>query len=165
MKELVDLYAKLLIGTFTFIGPSFTLLISLFQGHFERVKKRHEDRRETWVKTGSSDKIILKEIKKNRRELERLDPKRQVQLVYGSLLFSIILIGFYYFQHTHFWKYNFQWIRITTICFSLTLFLICLSILWVVFGTIIAAKIAEKEAEKKHRMQSENNLQTLKNQS
>jgi len=163
MKELVDLYAKLLIGTFTFIGPSFTLLISLFQDHFERVKKEHESRRETWLKTDTKDKVILKQIKRHKLELNRLDPKRQVTFVYGTLLLSIALTGFYYFQHTHFWGFNYPWIRITTISISIALFLVCLIILWIVFGTIIDAKRAEQEAKKealqkrKHTM-----LQTLK---
>jgi uncharacterized membrane protein len=163
MKELVDLYAKLLIGTFTFIGPSFTLLISLFQDHFERVKKEHESRRETWIKTGSKDEIILKQIKRHKLELNRLDPKRQVKMVYGTLLFAIILTGFYYFQHTHFWGFNYAWVRITTICLSIALFIICLTILSIVFGTIIDAKRAEKAAEIEAEQKSKNIvLQTLK---
>lgn len=163
MKELVDLYAKLLIGTFTFIGPSFTLLISLFQDHFERVKKAHENRRETWMKTDSKDETILREIKKHKLELNRLDPKRQVKMVYGTLLLAIILTGFYYFQHTHFWVFNYGWIRITTICLSIALFIMCLIILSIVFGTIIDAKKAEKEAQKEALQKSKHtSLQILK---
>lgn len=146
MKELIDLYAKLVIGTFSFIGPSFTLLISIFYKALEKSKIKHQGQLLNLTLASSSNQKIKDLIKENEKEIERLDPKKQVKLLFGGLLLSLGLICFYYFQHSHFWQLQYQWIRIVSIILSLACFCHSLFILWEIFCTIIQAK-SELEAQ------------------
>lgn len=66
MKELVDLYGKMIIGTFTFIGPSFTLLNSLFFRQLERNKEKSGERLTTLIKLVENN---------NHKEIKRLVTK------------------------------------------------------------------------------------------
>lgn len=152
MKECVDLYAKLLIGTFSFIGPSFTLFISLFYGQLKRLLSENFIRLETFIKTGETE-LINRETKKMVASKKSHSPQRQVKRVFGSLLLSIALIEFYYFQHSHFWPYNRDWIRITTICVSVSLFLYGVLVLWQMFCIIIQAKKSEEDEKEREQTQ------------
>jgi len=152
MKELVDLYAKLLIGTFSFIGPSFTLFISLFYKQFERAKARHKEMLPILATLDTTD-ALKKQIKKFERDKKRGSPKLQLLIVFGCLLASLLMIGFYYFQHSHFWTCKYQSIRIATIMVSIALFLYSLYTLWQVFCLIINAK-SEDERGSRERTSS-----------
>ncbi len=133
MKELIDLYAKLVIGTFSFIGPSFTLLISIFYKALEKSTIKHQEQLLNLALASSSNQNIKGLIKENEKEIQRLDPKRQVKLLFGGLLLSLGLICFYYFQHSHFWHLQYPWIRIVSIILSLACFCHSLLILWKIF--------------------------------
>lgn len=148
MKELVDLYAKLLIGTFSFIGPSFTLFISFFYDQLERSLEEYNIQLATFSSVTKTEEIrqTINGIEKAKKSH---NPHIQVKKVFGSLLFAILFIGFYYFQHTHYWNYSREWIRITTICVSIALFLYCLTTLWQVFCIIIEAKKSEGQEKKR----------------
>lgn len=148
MKELIDLYAKLVIGTFTFIGPSFTLLISLFSRQVDKSKVKHNERLRNLAKLDNPNAELQKQIKKNIRITNLLNPKRQVVRLFGSLLASLMGIFFYYFQHSHFWDYRSQQWRIGALLVSALLFLYCLFTLWQLFCIIITAKLEEEEEKK-----------------
>jgi hypothetical protein len=158
MKEFVDLYAKLVIGTFSFIGPSFTLFISLFYKASEQAKLKHEERLRVLVTIADHNKQIKTLISNNEREIKLLNPKRQVVRLFGSLLISLFLICFYYFQKSHFWHWKYDGIRGWTLVISGAFFVYCLWVLWQVFCTIIQAK-SEEEIEK-NRIRA-TGLQTL----
>jgi len=152
MKEFIDLYAKLVIGTFSFIGPSFTLLISIFYKALEKSKIKHQEQLLNLALASSSNQNIKKLIKENEKEIERLDPKKQVKLLFGGLLLSLGLICFYYFQHSNFWHLQHQWIRIVSIVLSFACFCHSLLVLWQIFCTIILAKsdLEAQSTEKKY---------------
>lgn len=163
MKELIDLYAKLVIGTFAFIGPSFTLLIPLFYPPFKRSKEAHEQREKILqsiisedIKNAKGDalkqiqngqKALSKLLRKSKIETNLLKPKRQVRRLFISIGLALTLIAFYYFQHSHFWHLDSQLLRLTCLSISLISFVNCLWVLWQVFCTIIKLK-AEEEEEK-----------------
>ena len=149
MKELVDLYAKLLIGTFSFIGPSFTLFIGLFYGQLERLLKEYDTQLKTFLKIAEVEPI-KDAIKKIEKAKKTHSPTRQVKRVFIPLLLSIFFICFYYFQHSHFWTLKYEWIRISTISVSVTLFLYSILGLWQIFCIIIEAKKSEEESKKRN---------------
>jgi type VI protein secretion system component VasK len=93
-------------------------------------------------------KALLKQLSENRKFINLLKPKRQVIRLFGVLLLALILIGFYYFQHSHFWPYKYEWIRITTILASVALYSYSVLVLWQVFCIIISAKLKEEEENK-----------------
>ena len=95
------------------------------------------------------NKTIKNLIKKNEREINLLNPKRQVVRLFGGLLASIFLICFYYFQHSHFCTFKYEAIRINTIILSALIFVYCLWVLWQVFCTIIEAKLEEEREKNK----------------
>ncbi len=173
MKEVIDLYSKLTIGIFSFIGPSFTLLIPLFYNAIEKSKDKHENMLanlqlviKSNLDSGSKDftkqivsgkKEIDKLIRQNKIELNLLSPKRQVRRLFGSLFTTIFLIGFYYFQHSHFWKQdinfcsiNYEKFRAITIILSFGSFIYCIRVLWQMFCTIIRIR-SEEEQNKKQK--------------
>lgn len=167
MKEFIDLYAKLVIGTFSFIGPSFTLLISLFFPALQKSREKHNSQIKNLklliqAKMANSNNlaldikvandIVIRKIDENKRELNLLSPKRQVRRLFFSLLSAILFIGLYYFQHSHFWTYDCQaftigcqTIRIATIALSGISFCYTLLVLWQIFCTIIRIKSEEEE--------------------
>lgn len=162
MKEMIDLYAKLVIGTFSFIGPSFTLLISLFFNGIRKSREKHEAQLETLQRLIQSKfanganfennlnvgrMLFRAKTRANKRELNLLNPKRQVRRLFGSLIIAILLIGCYYFQHSNFCPFNSGIIRILTILLSGVSFLFSLNVLWQIFCTIIRIKSEEDEVK------------------
>ena len=160
MKEVIDLYAKLLIGTFSFIGPSFTLLISLFYNAFQQSQNRHQQKIKNLqlattqnLSGGGSafqeqirqtNNEISKLIKQNQKEIQLLNPKRQVRRIFTSLFTSIALVGFYYYEDSQLLTLNHQKIRIFSLCLSNVCFVYCIRVLWQIFCTIITIKTEEK---------------------
>lgn len=164
MKEMIDLYSKLVIGTFSFIGPSFTLLIPLFFKAFEKSRIKHDAVEKNLqlviAENIRSSSNLSEEMKKNTKtfrqlqqknksELNLLKPKRQVRRLFISLLIAILLIAFYYFQKSNFWKFDNWVIRGSTLLGSLLSFLYCIRVLWQVFCTIIRIKSEEEAASVK----------------
>lgn len=97
MKELIDLYSKLVIGTFSFIGPFFTLFISLFYKASEKSKQKHREQLRILITIADHNKSIKKLIGVNEKEIRLLNPKRQVKRLFGSLLVSIFFYMFLLF--------------------------------------------------------------------
>ena len=159
MKEIIDIYSKMLVATFGFIGPSFTLLISIFVEAIESARVSHEQQLKTInsltrENINNSDKDIEKEMrsslkeltkkkKKIQSELNLLDPKRQIKRVFIPLIFSLLLLGGYYFQQTsHCPIENTHYSRVAWLIFSGLLFLYCLFVLSQIIFTVIDAKQA-----------------------
>lgn len=148
MYHFVDLYAKLLIGTFTFIGPSFTLLISLFSRQLDNVNLTNKEQLNNLIAFDTPTSEILQVIHKNRKLINLLNPKRQIIRLYGSLLASITGVAFFYLQNMAVWKIGSRGMRIATLLTSFCIFLYCLFTLWQLFCVIIDAKRAEKITRK-----------------
>jgi|ERR1700748_11565 len=159
MKEAIDLYAKIVIAMFSFIGPSFTLLIALFVPAIERSKIRHKSRMSTlqeiisknivegtnfeaMVSTGKEQLDKLQ--KTNKKELTFLNPKIQVKRLSFGLVLSIIGIEFYYFEHSQFWHWASPWWKIGVLLISAGGFVYCIYVLWQLFCTIIRIKTEDE---------------------
>ena len=159
LKELVDLFAKLVIAVFSFIGPSFTLFIALFSGQLQKADEEFNSRLSNLNLAAGArqiDKIKL-EIDKIEKERKRQNPMVHIKRIFGALLLSICCIAFFYFQHSHYWSYkDWWWLRWGTIFASILLFLYSLYAFWALFIIIIDAK-KEEEAEKRRIL---NGLQT-----
>lgn len=100
----------------------------------------------------NGNRALQRLIKRNQKDLDRLDPKRQVKRLFFSLFLSIIFVMFYYFQGSHFWKFDYEWIRVVSILLSLICFLFCLMVLWQIFCIIIQIKKEEKSDQPKSPM-------------
>lgn len=159
MKEIIDIYSKMLVATFGFIGPSFTLLISIFVEALESARISHEQQLKTInsltrENINNSDKDIEKEMKNSLKELTKkkktiqkelnlLNPKRQIKRVFIPLVFSLISLAGYYFQQTeHCPIKNTHYSRIAWLGISGLLFIYCLFVLSQIIYTVIEAKQA-----------------------
>lgn len=160
MKETIDLYAKLVIGTFSFIGPSFTLFIPMFYQAFEKSSENHKNKLKVLISLSSQNRDIKKLIRKNEREINFLKPRRQVRRLFIGLFASLILISFYYFQHSTFWPYKSQILRGVTVFTSGIFFVHCLRVLWQVFCTIITLKSEEEKDKARRKVKSKTTLLT-----
>jgi hypothetical protein len=158
MKEVLDLYSKLLIATFTFIGPSFTLLIPIFYAAFLRSKANHQEvlsiLQAIHIETIRDDRLrgltngyqrAQKLINQNRKEIRLLNPRRQVKRIFFTLVLAIVLMLFYYFQASEFWVWKIKSLKIVTLVLSIASFVSCVLILWQLFCTIIKIKQHERE--------------------
>ena len=164
MKEVVDLYSKLVIGMFSFMGPSFTLLIPLFYKGTKFSKQKHADKLRNLKeviagllldnsfprKVEETIADLKKKVRINETELNLLNPKRQVVRIFGSLLLAILFIGFYHFQGfaflvvQKFFSKRFHTLSFSVLCLGYTI-----RVLWQVFCIIIETKIEnEEEVEK-----------------
>ncbi len=161
MKESIDLYAKMVIGTFSFIGPSFSLLIPLFYKAIQKSQVIHKDREkkleEALVQLEQIDDDFQRKVKRdnnklkglrkqNERELNLLMPRRQVRRLFISLFGAILFIQLYYWQISHHWHYgDILWLRITSLGISGCSFVYCIRVLWQIFCTIIRIKTEESK--------------------
>lgn len=160
MKELIDLYAKMIIGTFTFIGPSFTLLNSLFFNHLERNSERAKERLQSLTKLADPMKPIQELVAHNKRATNLLNPKRQVVRLFGSLLLALIFIAFYYFQSTEYCNFKSIYVKGLALGSSGICYIYALICLWQVFCVIIDSKVEE---EKENKIRKEDLLKTKEN--
>lgn len=158
MSQVLDLYVKLLIGTFSFIGPSFTLLISIFYGqlnkslgkrkaqlaNLEKLSKFVEPFED--VSSKDVENFYQKHLNSNKREINLLNPKRQIRRIFISLAAAIILVGLYYFQIAKEcpFVYNLTIGRMS-ILVSLLSFGYTLFTLWQVFCIVIKSKADEEK--------------------
>ena len=169
MKELIDLYSKLLIGTFTFIGPSFTLFIPIFYKALDKSIQKHQAKLKNLEAisreaiTDGNIEELQKRIKEGnkqlkqlsnqaKRELDLLRPKRQMRRLFIGLFVSITTLAFYHFQHSHFWKFESQLLRFVCLFVSGLSFVYCLRVLWQVFCTIINIRTEEEKLNNSTKM-------------
>lgn len=159
MKEIIDIYTKIVVATFGFIGPSFTLLISIFIEAIEMARIKHEQQLKTInsltrENINNPDKDIEKEMKsslkelkkektKTQRELNLLSPKRQIKRVFIPLVLSLIFISLFYFEQTPYCPIeNKFYSKLTWLIASGFLFAYCLYVLWQILYMVIDAKQA-----------------------
>jgi|GEM_PF-2252717 len=159
MNEVIDLYAKLLIGTFSFIGPSFSLLVPIFYPAFVGSRQRHTEMyknlskvyntpggMDAFADAEKNDRKLKKMISENQKDIHLLNPRRQVKRLFTWLLSAIALVLFYYFQKSAFWPYQYQILRTGTLLLSIVNFGCSLFVLWQIFCIVIKIKQEEKEA-------------------
>jgi hypothetical protein len=155
VTEFVELYAKILIGTFSFIGPSFTLLLSIFYAALLRSKQEHIEKLKNLSSIADSpdDRNLVDEmrrkgmllqdlLKQNDKELRLLNPRRQVKRLFSGLLMAIVFVFIYYWQAADSWWVKKQWLIWTTLMASLLFYSYCIAVLWQIFCTIVRAKQA-----------------------
>jgi hypothetical protein len=159
MKDIIDIYTKIVVATFGFIGPSFTLLISIFIEAIEMARIKHEQQLKTINSLtrgniNDPDKDIEKEMKsslvelkkqkvKIQRDLNLLNPKRQIRRVFIPLILSLVFIGLYYFQHTTYCPIeNTFCAKLVWLLASGLLFLYCLFVLYQILYMVIESKQA-----------------------
>lgn len=151
MTALIDLYAKMLIGTFSFIGPSFSLLIPLFYPAILKSKEKLRDSLPILIRLAAEDQEnhlseLQQKIRENKYETRLLNPKRQVIRIFFSLFLAIVFVLFYYFQKSDYWSDESilnKIFRIITLAVSVFCFSYCLRVLWQIFCTIIRIKQEE----------------------
>lgn len=150
----MDLYVKMLIGTFSFIGPSFSLLIPIYyqailrsrEKHFQVMGNLHKvflDTRNNETSAKDQQQIFKsfqRLLHENTKELRLLNPKRQLRRLFFSLFFAIALMLFYYYQASVLSLVNDRLIGISTVTISVVSFCYCLMVLWQMFCTIITIK-------------------------
>ncbi|MBL7756735.1 MAG: hypothetical protein JNL59_05060 [Chitinophagaceae bacterium] len=157
MNEVVDLYSKRLIGTFSFIGPSFSLLIPIFYPAFVHSRQRHTvmynnlsrvydapGGLDMFADAEKNNKKLKRMISGNQKDIHLLNPKRQIKRLFMWLLSAIALVMFYHFQKSVFWPHQYQLIWITTLMLSMLNFALSLFVLWQIFCIVIRIKQEEK---------------------
>ncbi|QYJ67729.1 hypothetical protein [Flavobacterium litorale] len=162
MKEIIEIYSKIIVATFGFIGPSFTLLISIFIESIEKSRAKNEQQLKT-IESLYADlyknreerdmeeemKKILKKNKTHKKqimkELNLLNPRRQIKRVFIPLILSIIFIAIYYFARTKYCNLensNLSLLKILVLAISGVCFAYCLFVLWQILNMVIEAKQA-----------------------
>lgn len=152
-----------------FHWPFFYTIDSIFYTAIEKSREKHQLQLQNLEKIiqakMAESKDFAKEIEQgqllhrqkiaqNKRELNLLNPKRQVSRLFRNLFSAILFILFYYFQHSHFWTFdcqsfifNCQQIKMASVTLSVICFLYCLRVLWQIFCTIIQIKSEEEKAK------------------
>jgi VIT1/CCC1 family predicted Fe2+/Mn2+ transporter len=140
MEKVIDLYCKILIGTFSFIGQSFTILIGLFQPAIQRSRERLSAQTDNMSRL-LLDKKSLSEMlntnmqlialqSRNNKSLRLLSPQRQIIRLAFYLGGVLFFVAFYHFLHSACWRFdNIQW-KIGAMVLSLILFILSLLVLW-----------------------------------
>ena len=159
MKDVIDIYTKILIAILGFVAPSMTLLLGVFAEGVIRQRQRNEEKikqledlilqEPQQIKGKSQDKIdyIKGSIKQHEEQKEKaqkdinlLSPKRQVIRVFGTLTLSIILAALYYFFRSPYFKTDLKYFKLVTLILSLGAFFYSLFSLWQIFCTITELK-------------------------
>lgn len=159
MNDIVELYAKLLIGIFSFIGPSFTLLIPISYPAMLRSREKHLNTLSRLAEIFITEKTeanlnemkiqfknIQKSIKAHEKEIRLINPKRQLRKIFFSLLLSLFLVVVYYFQRTAYWPFRLHTISVTSLLISVCFFYYGLISLWRMFCKIVEIKREELDS-------------------
>ena len=160
MKDIIDLYSRIVIAILGFVAPAITLLIGVFADGIDRHRKKkvakvkHLDslmeESHKKIKGQSTEKAshLVEAIKnhdkqktKVQRDIKLLSPKWQVFRVFGSLLLSIGLILVYDFLKLPFFnQYNLHNLKLALLVISFFSFIHSLVALWQIFSLIIDLK-------------------------
>jgi len=160
MNEIIDIYSKIVVATFGFIGPSFTLLISIFIEAIEKARIKNDQQLST-IETLYDDlynqkegkdmekemKLILKKNSSYKKEIIKesnlLNPKRQIKRVFLPLIVSLFFISLFYLQKTIYCPIKVNSLsKGITLLLSLVSFSYCLFVLWQILNMVIEAKQA-----------------------
>jgi hypothetical protein len=176
LKEIIDLYSRVIIGILGFVAPAITLLIGVFADgiDFHRKKKVDKVRHLMDLMQDSHDKIkgqpkekanhLRQSIKRHdeqkstlQKEINLLSPKRQVIRVFGSLILSLLFIVVYDILVIYHFPNGFLTIKSGVLLISLLSFTYSLYCLWQIFCIIIDLKhIDLAETLGKHKKEAIN---------
>lgn len=168
MKEIIDLYSKILIGAFSFIGPSFTLLIPIYYQGMLRSNERHIetvgnlymvflDMKNAQV-PGNQQPLKIDEyrnlLRKYKKEMQLLNPRRQIRRLFAGLFLAITFVSFYHFFHWYFWTVNSLVLQGSMLCLSAVSFGYCLVVLWQIFCTLVNIKAGDHSSASSIQLKS-----------
>ena len=176
MKEIVDLYSRIVIGVFGFVAPAITLLIGVFANGIDSHRKKKVDKvkhlddmmqdshNKIQGHPKNNDLTLLQLLRKHgkqkntlKREINLLSPKRQVIRVFGSLILSLTLIAVYDVLVIYNFNNGIFTLKGVVLATSLSLFTYSLFCLWQIFCIIIDLKhIDSAEALGKHKREDLN---------
>ena len=99
-----------------------------------RAKVKNMERIQTLASIDGKNSALKKQIIRSETDTNLLNPKRQVIRLFGTLLVSLGLIGFYYYQKSSCspWPHD-RAIHGTTLAAAFTLYLYCIFVLWQIF--------------------------------
>lgn len=156
LRDIIDLYSRIVIGILGFVAPAITLLIGVFADGIDIHRKRKVDKVKHLndMMEDSHDKIkgkpkssvshLIQTIKKHgkqkstlQREINLLSPKRQVIRVFGSLILCLALIAVYEILGIYGFPSGFISIKALALAISLSVFAYSLICLWQIFCIII----------------------------
>lgn len=165
MKDVIEVYIKIVIATFGFIAPSFTLLISIFIEGIEKKRIKHEEELKQLealiqgkiqaagnLETAMKDNLkqLQNKKKESTKELNLLNPRRQVKRLFIPLLCALFFIGLYHIERSkYFPECNTFVIKLFTLIPSGIFFSYAFYVLWQLFCLIIETKknlISESKA-------------------
>ena len=159
MRDIVDLYARIVIGILGFVAPAITLLIGVFADGIDVHRKKNVakarqldnlmEESHKQIKGQSKEKVshLFEAIKKHgrqkakvQRDINLLSPKRQVVRVFGSLIFSLGMVLVYDFIVYYHPSSDITIPEIVVLNVSILSFIYSLICLWQIFSLIIDIK-------------------------
>ena len=159
MRDIIDLYSRIVIGILGFVAPAITLLIGVFADGIDLHRKKKVDKvrhlddmmqnGHNKIKGQTKDKSshLIQTIRKHgkqkstlQREINLLSPKRQVIRVFGSLILSLVLVALYDILVVYNFPCGFFTLKAFALATSLSLFIYSLFCLWQIFCIIIDLK-------------------------
>lgn len=167
MKEVIEIYTKLIVAIISFIAPLIIHLLSMFSEAVFNIKRLADNElkqlNELTQKqiqnpgNGNSMQDIIQKSNSQYKEREHklkqrldvLDPKKQIKKIFPTLFFSLVFIGLYYLANSQIWhkEYNDQ------ICWLLIL----LSVIFACLGISFLKKVAWTVIEIKEEIAQELN--------
>ena len=159
MKDIIDLYSRIIIGILGFVAPAITLLIGVFADGIDLHRKKKVDKvrylddimleSHNKIKGQTKDKNahLFQSIRKHgkqkstlQKEINLLSPKRQVIRVFGSLILSLILVAVYDTLVIYSFPSGFLSLKAAALVASISIFTYSLYCLWQIFCIIIDLK-------------------------
>lgn len=169
MKDIVEIYIRMIMAVFGFVAPSFTLLLSIFFEGIEASRKKHKEqiqRMDKLIKESIQDKSgtglakavkesnyqYEKQRKETQAELNLLNPRRQIRRIFIPLMGALICVGGYHLERMPQIKTP-EWVKAFSLAASLLLFLYVLIVLWQLFSVIIQIKESAGSEKRKPKVQ------------
>lgn len=165
MKEVIDIYAKILIATFSFIAPSMTFFLGIFAKGTARLKRENEEKIKVFELlilhpsegTNTSDQIKEKEkniklYKKANRaaktDINLVNPKRQSIRIFSLLLLSGVSLACYFLLRSPYFNiYELFQYKLLVLLLSACFFIRAIFAIGQVFFLMIRIKQKEYDDE------------------
>lgn len=180
MKEVIEIYIKIIIATFSFIAPSMMFFLGIFAKGSARQRKRNTEIIESVKKQilnpsisdegNDDDKISdkeknIKNLKKLQKKAERdnnlLKPKRQVLRIFLPLILSAIFVSCYYIcKCSHFPRQGeVIYFKLVSLILSVLAFSYALFSIGQVYFVMESLKQMEFDDEELAKMVKESNIE------
>ena len=159
LRDIIDLYSRIVIGILGFVAPAITLLIGVFADGIDLHRKRKVDKvkhlndmmedSHNKIKGHSKEKVshLIQSLRVHgkqkstlQREINLLSPKRQVIRVFGSLILCLTMIAVYDILGILGFPSSSISLKALALAISLILFSYSLICLWQIFCIIIDIK-------------------------